>query len=111
VVDTQRQYLKDIVSIRWSISVQLRRFLNADSADKNEVLSLSKRYGESDGEISYLYATAFSNIFKTLSSQQKKKLAEMRQSNPADPKGPFLYSSPINMPKIENIDFLFGVQG
>lgn len=32
----------------------------------------------------------------------------MRTSNPSDPKNPFLYSSPINMPKIENTDFLFG---
>ena len=40
----------------------------------------------------------------------KEKLARMRTSSPADPKGPFLYSSPINMPKIENTDFLFGVR-
>jgi hypothetical protein len=32
-------------------------------------------------------------------------------SNPSDPKGPFLYSSPIIMPKIENTDFLSGVSG
>lgn len=31
----------------------------------------------------------------------------MRKSNPSDPKGPFLYSSPIAMPKNGNTDFLF----
>jgi hypothetical protein len=58
--------------------------------------------------MSYLYATAFAQIGKTLTTQQKEKLARLRTSNPSDPKGPFLYSSPINMPKIENTDFLFG---
>ena len=41
----------------------------------------------------------------------KDKLARMRTSSPSDPKGPFLYSSPISMPKIENTDFLFDVRG
>ena len=31
-------------------------------------------------------------------------------TKPSDPKGPFLYSSPIKMPKIKNTDFLFGVR-
>jgi hypothetical protein len=72
---------------------------------------LSKRYGELDGEMSYLYATAFAEVGKTLTPQQKERLAKMRTSNPSDPKGPFLYSSPINIPKIENTDFLLGISG
>ena len=72
------------------------------SADKDKVLSLSKRYGELDGEMSYLYATAFAKVGKTLTAEQKARLAGMRTSNPSDPKGPFLYSSPIAMPKIES---------
>ena len=31
-------------------------------------------------------------------------------SNPSDPRGPFLYSSPVKMPQIGNTDFLFGVR-
>jgi hypothetical protein len=45
-----------------------------------------------------------------MDAQQKEKLAKMRTTNPSDPKGPFLYSSPIDTPKIENTDFLFGVK-
>ena len=71
---------------------------------------MSKRYGELDGEMSYLYATAFAKVGKTLTAQQKEKLARLRTSNPADSKGPFLYSDPIDMPRIENTDFLFGVR-
>ena len=37
----------------------------------------------------------------------KEKLASLRTTNPSDPKGPFLYSSPISMHAIENTDFLF----
>jgi hypothetical protein len=74
------------------------------------VLSLSKRYGELDGEMSYLYATAFAEVGKTLTTQQNEELANMRTFNPADPKGPFLYSSPISMPKIPSTDFLFGAK-
>ncbi len=77
--------------------------------NKDRVLSLSKRYGELDGEMLYFYATAFAEVGETLTAPQKEKLAGMRASNPSDPKGPFLYSSPINLPKIENTDFLFGV--
>ena len=108
LIDLQRQDLAEIVKTRRAIATELRRFQKGQSADKDKVLSLSKRYGELDGEMSYLYATAFAEVGKTLSAEEKEKLAKMRKSNPSDPKGPFLYSSPINTPKIENTDFLFG---
>jgi len=110
LIDQQRRDLDEIVRIRRAIATELRRFLTGESADKGKVLALSKRYGELDGEMSYLYATAFANVGKTLTAQQKEKLARMRTSSPSDPKGPFLYSTPIHMPKIENMDFLFGVR-
>jgi hypothetical protein len=109
LIGLQRQDLAEIVSVRRAIAAELRRFLTGDSADKDKVLSLSKRYGELDGEMSYLYATAFANVGKTLTAQQKEKLAGMRTSNPSDPKGPFLYSTPIHMPKIESTAFVFGM--
>ena len=108
LVDLQRQDLKEIVQTRRAIATELRRFQKGESADKDKVLSLSKRYGELDGEMSYLYATAFAKVGNTLTAQQKGTLAKMRTSNPSDPKGPFLYSSPIHNLKIENTDFLFG---
>ena len=110
LIDIQRNDLKEIVNIRQEIATELRRFMNGESADKYKVLSLSKRYGELDGEMSYFYAVAFAKIGQSLSAQQKEKLSRMRSTNPADPKGPFLYSSPINMPMVENTDFLFGLK-
>ena len=108
LIDLQRKDLAEIITIRRSISSELRRFQKGESADKDKVIALSKRYGELDGELAYLYATAFGQVGKSLSSQQKEQLASLRTTNPNDPKGPFLYSDPIAMPVIENTDFLFG---
>jgi Spy/CpxP family protein refolding chaperone len=108
LVNLQRQDLSEIVMTRRAIATELRRFQKGESADGAKVLALSRRYGELDGEMSYLYATAFAEVGKTLTIQQKEKLTRLRTSNPSDPRGPFLYSSPIAMPRIENTDFLFG---
>jgi Spy/CpxP family protein refolding chaperone len=110
LVDLQRDDLGEIVKTRRAVATELRRFLKGQSADKEKVLSLSRRYGELDGEMSYLYATAFARVGKTLSAGQRRDLARLRTSSPSDPKGPFLYSSPINMPNVRNTDFLFGVR-
>ena len=94
LIDLQRQNLTEIVKTRRAIATELRRFQKGESADKDKVLSLSKRYGELDGEMSYLYATAFAEVGKTLSAEQKEKLAKMRKSNPFRSKG----SVPVLVP-------------
>jgi len=109
LVDLQRKDLAEIVRIRRAIASELRRFLGGESADKARVLALSKRYGELDGGMSYLYARAFAEIGRTLTASQRDQLPMLRHDNPSDPKGPFLYSSPIRMPNIGNTDPLFGV--
>ena len=106
--DQQRAALGEIVRVRRDIATELRRFLAGETADQAKVLRLSKRYGELDGELSYLYATAFARVGQTLSAQQKRALAAMRATNSNDPKGPFLYSAPVAMPKIGNSDRFFG---
>jgi len=110
LIDLQRRDLDEIVRTRRAIATELRRFLTGETVDAEKVRTLSRRYGELDGEISYLYATAFTTVSKTLTAQQKVLLAGMRATNPTAPKGPFLYSSPIRMPKIGNTDFLFAGQ-
>lgn len=107
LIELQRNDLAEIVTTRRLIASELRHFQKGESADKDKVVALSRRYGELDGELAYLYATAFAQVGKSLTPQQKEKLAALRTSNPMDPKGPFLYSDPIDMPPIENTDFLF----
>jgi len=110
IPDLQSKALQEIIKVRRAIALELRNFLKGGQANKEKVFALGRRYGELDGEMSYYYATAFAKVYKTLTVEQKEKLARMRTTNPSDSNGPFLYSSPINMPKIENTDFLFGAR-
>ncbi len=108
--DLQRQDLNEIVRVRRDISTELRRFLKGETADQAKVLALSRRYGELDGNLSYLYASAFAKVGQALTLQQRQALMNMRPVDPAAPKGPFLYSSPISMPNTGDTDRFFGVR-
>jgi hypothetical protein len=69
---------------------------------------MSETYGTYDGEIIYLYAKYFSQVYQSLSQQQKDLLLTMANDlGYIAPEGAFLYSSSIPMPGIENTDFLF----
>lgn len=110
LLDLQRKDLMEIVSTRRAIAVELRRFLNGQSADHDKVISLSKRYGELDGEMSFLYAQAFAKVGQSLTPQQRSILNGLRKFDPSEPKGPFLYSTPIANPVIGGVDKLFSVR-
>lgn len=90
----QRKDLMEIIDVRKAISTELRRFLKGEIADHERVLKLSRRYGELDGNLSFLYAVAFAKVGQTLTSQQRAQLMGMRRIDPNEPKGPFLYSQP-----------------
>jgi phosphatidylethanolamine-binding protein (PEBP) family uncharacterized protein/Spy/CpxP family protein refolding chaperone len=108
LVDQQRADLKEIVQVRRQIATLLRSFMKQEKVDEDRVLALSRRYGELDGEVSYFYARAFAEVAQTLTADQKKKLAKLRNLDPKyTPKGAFLYSAPIAMPEIPDTDFLF----
>ncbi|MEI7899290.1 MAG: hypothetical protein WCK89_03495 [bacterium] len=108
LVDQQRADLAEVVQTRQAIATELRRFMKEPSVDKNKVMALSKRYGEQDGEISYFYATAFAQVAKTLSAEQKKTLLKLRNLDAKFTcKGAYLYSRAIDMPVIPDSDFLF----
>jgi Spy/CpxP family protein refolding chaperone len=99
--EIQQQALQEIVSVRRSIATELRRLLKGEKAERAQVIALSRRYGELDGGLSHDYATAFARIRRTLTDEQFRQLQRLRQNNPNDPKGPFLYSTPIAMPRIQ----------
>ncbi|MGO9118739.1 MAG: hypothetical protein ACLQPD_14170 [Desulfomonilaceae bacterium] len=88
-MNVQRKSLYEIVKTTRAIATELRRFLRGESADEAKVLLLSRRYGELDGEMSYLYATTFAEVGQSLTGQRKERLTKMRTSNPSDRKGPF----------------------
>ncbi len=131
LVETQRNNLyagtTNIVQVRTQIATLLRGLLNstADSASvKTQVFALSQTYGEMDGENNYHYATVFSQVYNSLSFDQKDKLQALRKSimsgtyadgTPFDYSVCttfFLYSSAITDPNIlapyiDNTDYLF----
>lgn len=109
--EAQRSELQEIARIRHDIAGELRHFLDGGSADLKRVLSLSRRYGELDGQLSYLYATAFAQVGQSLSPAQKQALAKLRKVDADAPKGPFLYSSPVSLPKIDGVERFFTPRG
>ncbi len=109
LVDQQRADLSEIVETRRALAGELRRFMTENTTDKEKVLSLSRRYGELDGEISYYDATAFAGVGKTLTTDQKRTLLGLRNLDTKYAcRGAYLFSAPIAMPEIGNTDFLFG---
>jgi hypothetical protein len=108
IVDIQRSALTELVAKREAISTALRKFLASQTADQSTILALSARYGELDGELSYYYATTFTQVYKTLSDDQKTKLLQLADNlGYLNPSGGFLYSEPIPMPEISGTDFMF----
>jgi hypothetical protein len=109
LVELQRADLNEIVAKRRAIATELRSAITGDTIDENLVRSLSARYGELDGEISYYYATHFADVGKTVTSEQKEKLMALRNFDGYVCEGAYLYSQPISMPQNIPSDFLFGV--
>ncbi len=108
IVDLQRSALMELVTKREAISTELRKFLASGIADSSTVIALSQRYGQLDGELSYYYATTFTQVYNTLTTDQKTKLTQLAsQLGYVAPGGGFLYSQPIDMPTIESTDFMF----
>ena len=83
--------------------------MSGGTIDEAKVRLLSREYGQLDGEISYYYAIAFSEVGKTLTSAQKAKMVEIKNlgNYTCDAGKIYLYSEKINQPTIQNTDFLF----
>ena len=110
LVTSQKTSLYAIVNERRAIATQLRQFISGGTPGQATVLALMDRYGELDGEIVYQFATAFSQVDSTLTTDQLSQLKTLRTKLLGDlayPTGAYLYSQPVSMPEIPNTDFLF----
>ncbi len=108
VVSLQKADLTGIVTARTAVSTELRKFLAGQTASSSTVQTLSEQYGNYEGEMIYYYATYFSQVYQSLSAEQKSQMLALgSQLGYVNPTGAFLYSAPITMPTIENTDFLF----
>ncbi len=108
IPDRQRKLLAETVDVRRAISVELRSFLGGSKANKAKALALGRRYGELDGDMSWIYATAFAKVGRRLTAEQRAACIKLRnlagyQSAPA-----YLYSNPLSkLPDLPGSDFLF----
>ena len=109
LVDLQRSDLNGIVAQRQAIATELRKALAGDSIDQDAVRNYSAEYGQLDGEISYWYATHFTDVGNSLTSGQKQEIAALRDFDNYTCSGAYLYSQPISMPQDIPTDFLFGI--
>ncbi len=109
LVDVQRDTLYEIVDRRQDVALLLRSLMTSDTVDEAAVMSLMNRYGELDGKIVFLYASAFAEVGQTLTAAQLAELMLIRDLDDFPCSGAYLYSENILMPVIESTDFLFGV--
>lgn len=108
LVSVQKTSLLALVDTREAVSNELRKFLTGNNASSSVVQTLSEEYGRYDGEIIYAYATAFSQVYQSLSDSQKTQLTGLADDlGYIDPTGAFIYSAPIPMPSVGNTDSLF----
>jgi Spy/CpxP family protein refolding chaperone len=108
IIELQRKPLAEIIQVRRAISVELRKYLQRQQPDKSRVLALGRRYGELDGELSWLYATAFAKVAKTLTSEQRQGLARLRNLEGYTSAPYYIYSEARqDAPSLTSTDTLF----
>ena len=109
IPDRQKKLLADTVEVRQAMSVELRKFLTGGQADRAKVLALGRRYGALDGEMSWMYATAFAKVGKTLTPEQRAACVKLRNLDGYHSAPAYLYSDPLQkLPSLPSSDFLFG---
>ncbi len=108
IPDTQRKALAEIAEVRRKISSELRKFLKGETPDKANVVALGRRYGELDGEMSWLYATAFAKVNKTLTATQRASLVKLRNLDGYTSAPYYIYSDAgKGEPSLPNTDSFF----
>jgi Raf kinase inhibitor-like YbhB/YbcL family protein len=108
IPDRQKKLLAETVEVRQAMSVELRMFLSGGQADKARVLALGRRYGALDGEMSWIYATAFAKVGRTLTPEQHAACVKLRNLDGYHSAPAYLYSNPLQeLPALPNSDFLF----
>ena len=108
VIERQRPFLTEIVEVRRQIALELRKLLAGQTPDRVRVLELGKRYGECDGEMSWLYAMAFAHINRSLTDSQRTAIKKLRNLDIATPAQYYLFShAESSPPELGDVDRFF----
>lgn len=95
ILAKQRKAINETITVRRAISTELRKLLAGGTPDQQKVLALGRRYGELDGEMSWLYATAFARVNRTLTDSQRAALMKLRDLEGYQSAEAYLYSRPL----------------
>lgn len=108
IMDRQRKDLTEMIAVRRAISTELRRFLNGETADKEKVTALGRRYGELDGRMSWEYATAFAKVNKTLTADQRQLFVKLRNLEGYTSAPAYIYSDALKtLPSMTDAERFF----
>lgn len=106
IIEPLNGILAEILEIRRAISREFRKYLTGGAADGAKVASLSRRYGELDGSLSYLMAEGFAAVYRTLTPEQKSAMVKLRNQS-VFPTGYYLYADPVKPGATFETAFLF----
>jgi Spy/CpxP family protein refolding chaperone len=95
ILKQQSKAIHETIEVRRVIATELRKYLAGQTPDRRKVLALGRHYGELDGEMSWLYATAFTRVNRTLTDAQRASLMKLRDLNGYKSAEAYIYSRPI----------------
>ena len=78
ILARQRKAIMETIQVRRAIAQELRKLLAGATPDRQKVIALGRRYGELDGEMSWLYATTFASLNRALTEAQRASLMKLR---------------------------------
>lgn len=108
VIEKQRGEIQKTVEVRRAISTELRKFLNGETPERVKVIELGRQYGRLDGEMSWMYATAFAGVNRTLSADQRQAMMKLRNLEGYRSAAAYVYSDPMqSLPALPATDSFF----
>ena len=107
VIQQQKAYLMKMVEVRTSIATEIRKMVIGQTIDAEKIMNLSRTFGELDGEIAYLYATAYTDVRQSLTISQMEKAVALRNISEYQCDKVFLYAEPADVPDVNDIERFF----
>ena len=95
ILAKQRKMILETIEVRRAIELELRKLLAGKTPDRQKIVALGRRYGELDGEMSWLYATAFARVNRTLTEAQRASLMKLRNLDDYQSAEAYIYSRPL----------------
>lgn len=108
ILDKQKSALQETIKVRREISTELRKLLTGGKPDKAKLMTLGRRYGELDGEMSWYYATAFATVNQTLTADQRAALVKLRNLDGYASAPYYIYSQAMkDEPDLASVETFF----